>query len=96
MLAGLVPALRHAKSLLCLHLAQNPGITKQVKAFWRRRLSIAPKETPLVIDVKRDRDDLKRPLTQAERASMTANELKIRDYKVANFRRWLLEESAKI
>ena len=27
---------------------------------------------------------------------MTANELKIRDYKVANFRRWLLEESAKI
>ena len=96
MLAGLVPALRHAKSLLCLHLAQNPGITKQVKQFWRRRLSIAPKETALVIDVKRDRDDLKRPLTQAERASMTANELKIRDYKVANCRRWLLEESAKI
>ena len=42
-LVGFLPALRHSKSLLCFHLGQNPGITKQVKAFWRRRLSIAPK-----------------------------------------------------
>ena len=62
-LYGLVPALRHAKSLLCIHLAQNPGINKDVKAFWHERLSIAPKEAQIAIDVKRDRDDLKRPLT---------------------------------
>ena len=48
------------------------------------------------IDIKRDRDDLKQPLTPEERANMTDNEIKIRDYKAANFRRWLLEESSAI
>lgn len=49
-----------------------------------------------MIDIKRDRDDLSRPLTQIERFNMTKNEVKIRDYKLANYQRWLLEESAKI
>jgi hypothetical protein len=52
-LIDLVPGMRHAKSLLCFHLAQNPGINSQVKEFWRNRLSIAKKEPALVIDVKR-------------------------------------------
>ena len=46
--------------------------------------------------MKRDRDDLKRPLTPEERARMTENEIKIRDYKVTNFKQWLLEEAADI
>lgn len=46
--------------------------------------------------MKRDRDDLKRPLPQAERVQMTENELKIREYKVANFRQWLFEEAAAV
>ena len=57
---------------------------------------MAPKESKATIDIKRDRDDLSRPLTQIERFNMTRNEVKIRDYKVANYQRWLLEESAKI
>ena len=95
-LAGFIPYLRHAKSLLCFHLAQNPGITKQLKTFWSKRLRVADKEKNLMIDIKRDRDDLSRPLTQIERFNMTKNEVKIRDYKLANYQRWLLEESAKI
>ena len=66
-LAGFVPFLRHSKSLLCFHLAQNPGITKEVKEFWRRRLHTKPKEHDLAVDVKRDRDDFKRPLTIQEK-----------------------------
>lgn len=50
----------------------------------------------MVIDIKRDRDDLKRPLTLSEKIKMTSNEQKIRDYKVANFKRWLNEEAAAI
>lgn len=38
-----------------------------------------------MIDVKRDRDDLDMPLTKAERAILTPNEIKIRDYKALNF-----------
>ena len=30
-LVGFVPGLRHAKSLLCFHLAQNPGVNSMVK-----------------------------------------------------------------
>ena len=67
-----------------------------MKDFWRQRLALKPKEDQLQIDVKRDRDDLKQPLTPEEHANMTENEIKIRDYKVANFRRWLLEESSAI
>lgn len=89
-------ALRHAKSLLCFHLAQNPGINSEVKAFWRERLRIAPKQANLVIDIKRDRDDLKKPLTDEEKAKMSLNEIKIRQYKAENFQQWLLEEAAKI
>lgn len=46
--------------------------------------------------MKRDRDDLKRPLTAMEQKEMSENDLKIRDYKVANFRKWLAEEAAEI
>ena len=64
-LAGFVPALRHAKSLLCFHLAQNPGANSQVKEYYRERLRISDKEEPLVIDIKQERDDLEKPLTGA-------------------------------
>ena len=43
-LVGFVPGLRHAKSLICFHLAQNPGVTSLVKEFYRKRLNIASKE----------------------------------------------------
>ena len=95
-LCHLVPYVRHAKSLLCLHMAQNPGIDPRMKSYWARRLSICPRERPTVIDVKRDRDDLKRDLTVGERCRMTINEIKIRDYKQANYQRWLNEEADKI
>ena len=95
-LVGFVPFLRHSKSLLCFHLAQNPGITSTVKEFWQRRLYTRKRDHDLVIDVKRDRDDLKKPLDPEERLTMTENEIKIRDYKVANYRRWLMEEAATI
>lgn len=80
-LCHLVPYLRHAKSLLCFHLAQNPGINKVVKNYYKQRLSIAPKDRAIVIDVKRDRDDLAQALSVEDRLELTANEIKIRDYK---------------
>ena len=40
MLCGLVPALRHARSLLCLHLESNPGINPTVQEYYQERLSI--------------------------------------------------------
>ena len=42
-LAHLVPYIRHSKSLLCFHLAQNPGISPQIKEYFAKRLAIAPK-----------------------------------------------------
>lgn len=60
------------------------------------RLAIAPKTPSINIDVITDRDDLKRPLTRDEMASMTESELQIRDYKVANHKRWQLEETAQM
>ena len=41
-LVGLVQSLRHAKSLLCLHLTANPGITDQMEQYYRERLSVQP------------------------------------------------------
>ena len=41
-MVGLVSKLRHAKSLLCLHMASNPGITEEVEQFYRERLKILP------------------------------------------------------
>ena len=64
-LVGFVPGLRHAKSLLCFHLAQNPGINTRVKDYYRDRLKIEPRGAQLVIDINRDRDDLYEPLTKA-------------------------------
>ena len=93
---GFVPALKHAKSLLCFHLAQNPGNKKSVKAFWQEKLHMAPKEDKIMIDIKRDRDDLKKPLTKQEQMAMSENDLKIRDYKVANYRKWLHDEAAHV
>ena len=95
-LVGFVPAMRHAKSLLCFHLAQNPGVNPRVKKYWRERLRIAPKETPLVININRERDDLSQPLPKIKRMFMTQNEVLIREYKVANYRSWRLEEASKI
>ena len=43
-LVGLVSSLRHAKSLLCLHLTANPGITDEVEEYYRQRLSVKPDE----------------------------------------------------
>ena len=63
-LAGFVPGLRHAKSLICFHLAQNPGVNPAVKEFYRQRLKIAAKENQILIDINRDRDDLYKPLTK--------------------------------
>ena len=77
-------------------MAQNPGINLWVKNFYRERLSIAAKEKQIVIDVKRDRDDLAIPLTIEQRDKMSINELKIRDYKAANFERWLSDEADQI
>ena len=33
-IAGLVPSLRHAKSLLCLHMASNPGINDEIINYY--------------------------------------------------------------
>ena len=33
-MAGLVPSLRHAKSLLCLHMASNPGINDKIIDYY--------------------------------------------------------------
>lgn len=41
-LAGLVPSLRHAKSLLCLHLTSNPGISPTLYTYYMERLKILP------------------------------------------------------
>ena len=51
-LVGLVQSLRHAKSLLCLHLASNPGISKKVENFYRERLSIVPYQDDINIDIE--------------------------------------------
>jgi len=47
---GLMPAIKHARSLLCLHMASNPGISETVKAFYREKLKVIPKE-PLKIKI---------------------------------------------
>ena len=42
---GLMPAIRHARSLLCLHMASNPGISEAVKAFYHEKLKVIPKQS---------------------------------------------------
>ena len=49
-----------------------------------------------IIDIKRDREDLQLPLTNDKLQRMTENEVKIRDYKVANHKLWLLEEASAV
>ena len=34
-MAGIVPSIRHAKSLLCLHMASNPGINSSLEEYYR-------------------------------------------------------------
>ena len=52
MLVGLVQSLRHAKSLLCLHLAANPGLSKKVENFYKQRLSILPSPDDMHIPIE--------------------------------------------
>lgn len=41
-LVGLVPALRHAKSLICLHVGANSGFSEKVVNYYIERLKILP------------------------------------------------------
>ena len=67
LLVGLVPYLRHAKSLLCLHLASNPGINKEVLDYYCERLKILPVTT---LKVKVMPEELE-PFTIKDIESMT-------------------------
>ena len=49
-MVSLVPFLRHAKSLLCLHMASNPGINQDVRNYYINRLSAVTEES-LKIDI---------------------------------------------
>ena len=50
---GLMPALRHSRSLLCLHMASNPGICDSVINLYRDKLSVVP-IVPLKIRVQNE------------------------------------------
>ena len=55
-------------------MAKNPGITSAIKQYWVERLKVREPTESILIDIKRDRDDLKRPLTLTEKISMTLND----------------------
>ena len=68
MLVGLIPALRHAKSLLCLHLASNPGINPAVQKYYRDRLSARPQD---LLRLNIEPENLTEALTSFEQERMT-------------------------
>ena len=86
-IAGLVPALRHAKSLLCLHLTSNPGINQTVVDYYIKRLRPT---------LQQDTDYYKTPLvnenldylTKLEKKDMTPMEIKVHYHKVQNSEEW--------
>ncbi len=49
--------LRHAKSLVCLHMDSNPGSNDQIENFYRERLKIKPEKEHLIIDINPDSAD---------------------------------------
>ena len=73
-MTGLIPALRHARSLLCLHMASNPGICDSVINLYRERLSIAPL-MPLKIRVENEQ---LAEMTPEEEAKLSPRSLALR------------------
>ena len=72
-MAGIVPALRHAKSLLCLHMTSNPGINEQIVNYYIKRLRPTLQEETDEYKVPMVSENLDY-LTKAQKASMTPME----------------------
>ena len=77
-LVGLVQPLRHAKSLLCLHLSSNPGINTDVQDYYRERLKILPE---FVLKIKLHPEYLG-PLNEDDLLRLSNRDLKIRQHKL--------------
>ena len=73
-MVGLIPYLRHAKSLLCLHMGNNPGISDTVEQFYRERLKIE-RETMFKIHVQ---PEYLGELTKEEEAQLSPRALTVR------------------
>ena len=87
-MVGLIPYLRHAKSLLCLHMGNNPGISDTVEQFYRERLKIEC-ETMFKIHVQ---PEYLGELTKEEEDQLSPRALKVRRHKVKHYRQWKTEE----
>ena len=58
MIKEIGPAMTRAKSMIALHLSGNPGVTKDVKKYFRQRIRTVPKYRPIHID-HIDRDEMR-------------------------------------
>jgi len=76
-MSGLIPALRHSKGLLCLHMASNPGINSAVIEYYVERLKIQSEEQ---VKMKVQHEYLG-PLSEEDEARLSPRSLKIRNHK---------------
>ena len=90
-IAGLVPWLRHAKSLLCLHMASNPGISGKVKDFYCDRLAVKI-DNKMHMDIPAENLG---PLTNEETQKLSTFDIKLRAYKKKHQKMWKAEEVEK-
>ena len=67
-----------------------------MEEYWKSKLAVGPSESEITIDVKQERDDLKRHLTLNEKIRMTEQEQQVRNFKTENYRRWCREEAAAV
>jgi len=78
-LVGLTRSLRHSRSLLCLHLTANTALNDNIEALYRKRLSVAPHDAKLHIDIENENLE---DVLMSKQAAMTEEERKIHEHKV--------------
>lgn len=90
-LMGLMPAIKHARSLLCLHMASNPGISTFVIDFYRESLKAQSTE-PLKIKIESEQLE---EISPEEEEKMSPRSQALRNHKVKHFRSWKNQELDK-
>ena len=85
---GLMPSIRRARSLLCLHMASNPGISAPVIAFYQMRLKTLP-TVPFKIKLESEQLD---GISPEEQDRLSPRSLEIKQHKVKHYRNWKNQE----
>ena len=88
-LAGITQGLRHAKSLLCIHLTSNPGLSDKIEALYRERLSVIPYEEKVNIAIEVENISA---ITQKEFMSMGQFDQKQLKKKAKMDQEWKVDE----